>query len=45
MYYYTQVMQNLFNGALKVKQIEDFWDVSEKSDQFLYKYHQDERQI
>lgn len=28
MYYYTQVMTNLFKGYEDVQQITDFWDVS-----------------
>ena len=30
MYYYTQVMNNLFKEYEKVEQISDFWNVSVK---------------
>ncbi len=28
MFYYTQVMQNLFGGYKEVNQVTDFWNVS-----------------
>ena len=35
MFYYTQVMMNMFKGYKDVNQVEDFWTVCLHTDRFL----------